>query len=72
MARGFRNQQARKGRSMSPEQYKKTRQRLGTISEVAALLGVARETVSRRENGKQEITKEAALAIKALRNGTAA
>lgn len=41
-------------------------QRRGTPAEVAALLDVARETLSRRENGAQKITREAALALLAL------
>lgn len=51
---------------MTPETYKTLRKRLGTQAEVAALLGVARATVNRRENGKEPITREAALAIQAL------
>ena len=51
---------------MTPTQYKKARQSIGTQSAVAELLGTARETVVRRENGQQEITKEAALAMRAL------
>lgn len=53
-------------RIMTPTQYKKARQSIGTQSAVAELLGTARETVVRRENGQQEITKEAALAMRAL------
>lgn len=51
---------------MTPETYKTLRKRLGTQAEVAALLGVARASVNRRENGKKPITREAALAIQAL------
>ncbi len=51
---------------MTPEQYKSTRQRLGTQAKVAAMLGVSRECVSRRETGKDPLTKEAQLAIKAI------
>ena len=53
---------------MSPEKYKAIRQILGTQAEVAAMLGNTRETISRRESGKDRITTEAALAIEALRN----
>jgi DNA-binding XRE family transcriptional regulator len=51
---------------VNPETYKETRKSLGTQSEVAARLGVARETIARRETGKDRITREAALAIEAL------
>lgn len=51
---------------MTPETYKKTRESLGTQAEVAAWLGVARETIARRETGKDRITREAALALEAL------
>lgn len=53
---------------MSPETYKSTRDSLGTQAEVAAFLGVARETIARRETGKDRITREAALALEALKN----
>ena len=53
---------------MSPEKYKAIRQSLGTQAEVAAMLQNTRETISRRESGKDKITQEAALAIEALRN----
>ena len=51
---------------MTPADYKATRTRLGTQAEVAALLGVARGTVARRETGALPITTEAALALDAL------
>jgi len=51
---------------MTPADYKDTRSRLGTQAEVAALLGVARGTVGRRETGALPITTEAALALDAL------
>ena len=51
---------------MTPQEYKKTRESLGTQAEVAALLGVARETIARRETGKDRITREAALALLGL------
>ena len=52
---------------MKPEDYKATRERLGTQDEVAAMLGVNRVTVAKRENGTMTITNEAALAIRSLR-----
>ena len=52
---------------MQPEQYKATRERLGTQAEVARLLGVNRVTVAKRENGTMTITSEAVLAIQSLR-----
>lgn len=51
---------------MSPADYKAARERLGTQAEVAALLGLSRVTVARRETGALPITTEAALAIDAL------
>jgi DNA-binding transcriptional regulator YiaG len=51
---------------MTAAEYKAEREKLGTTAEVAAMLGIARETVSRRENGAK-ITREAELAIKALK-----
>lgn len=51
---------------MSPEAYKEIRESLGTQAGVARMLGVARETIARRETGKDRITREAALALEAL------
>lgn len=51
---------------MTHKHYKTLRQRLGTQAEVAAMLGVSRECVARRETGKDRLTTEAQLAIKAL------
>jgi len=52
---------------MSPEEYKQERQRRGlTQAALAALLGVRQSTVSDRERGRREITREAELAIKSL------
>lgn len=51
---------------MTPAEYRTQRERRGTPAEVAALLDVARETLSRRETGAQKITREAALALLAL------
>jgi DNA-binding XRE family transcriptional regulator len=52
---------------MSPSDYKATREHLGTQVEVAAMLGVNRVTVAKRENGTMTITNEAVLAIQSLR-----
>lgn len=51
---------------MMPTEYKATRERLGTQSEVASMLGVNRVTVAKRENGSMTITREAVLAIQSL------
>ena len=52
---------------MNPEEYKATRERIGTQAEVAAMLGVNRVTVAKRENGTMTLTNEAVLAIQSLR-----
>lgn len=51
---------------MTPEQYKATREALGTQHEVAEALGVSRPTIARREAKSGRVTREAALAIRAL------
>ena len=52
---------------MSPAEYKQERQRRGlTQAALAALLGVRQSTVSDRERGRREITRESELAIKSL------
>ena len=51
---------------MAPEQYKTARKKRGTQAEIAARLGLARNTIIRRERGALPITREAALAILAL------
>ena len=51
---------------MTPEQYKELRSNLGTQAGVARMLETARETIARRETGKDRITREAALALIAL------
>jgi transcriptional regulator with XRE-family HTH domain len=48
---------------MRPADYKFERERRGTQTRVAALLGVSRVSISRRENGRQKITREAELAL---------
>lgn len=52
---------------MTATEYKAARERIGTQSEVAAMLGVNRVTVAKRENGTMTITNEAVLAIQSLR-----
>ena len=54
---------------MTPDEYKSTREKIGTQSEVARLLGVNRVTVAKREAGMMVITQEAVLAIKSLAKG---
>lgn len=51
---------------MSPEQYRETRKTIGTQAQAAALLGIKRETISRREKGSAPISREASLALKSL------
>ena len=53
--------------AMTAAEYKATRERIGTQAEVAAMLGVNRVTVAKRENGTMTITNEAVLAIQSLR-----
>ena len=48
---------------MHEDEYKEIRKSLGTQPEVALMLDTARETIARRETGKDRITREAALAI---------
>lgn len=52
--------------AMTAEEYKAEREKRGTQAEIAAQLGVARNTIIRRESGDMVITQEAALAIQAL------
>lgn len=53
---------------MTPAQYRDLRLALGlTQAWLAALLGIPREAVNRREAGKQRITEEAVMAIRSLR-----
>ena len=51
---------------MTPQRYRYQRRLLGSQVQVAKLLGVSRETIVRRENGKQAICREAWLAINAI------
>lgn len=50
---------------MNSQEYKVQRELRGTQAEVAALLGVSRQVVSRRESGAM-ITREAWLALNRL------
>jgi hypothetical protein len=51
---------------VTPAQYRKERQRRGTQTQVAKLLGVHWMTISRRERGELPINREAGLALLAL------
>lgn len=51
---------------MTPTEYRTARQGIGTQAAAARVLGVARSTVIRREDGSMPITTEASLAIIAL------
>lgn len=52
---------------MTPDQYRKHREQLGlTQAGLAALLGLPREAIVRREAGSQKITEEAAIAIRSI------
>lgn len=51
---------------MTAAKYKSERQRRGSQEKVAALLGVSRQSIARRETGAQVITREAALALCSL------
>lgn len=50
----------------NPCEYRALRKAMGTQAEVAAMLEAARETIARRETGKDRITREAALALYGL------
>ncbi len=51
---------------MHPQTYRAARKERGSQVEVAALLGVDRATLRRRENGDIPVTREAALALLSL------
>ena len=51
---------------MTAARYKAERERRGTQTNVAALLGVHQVTIARRETGALPITREAWLALLAL------
>jgi DNA-binding XRE family transcriptional regulator len=46
--------------------YRTLRESVGSLTEVAELLGVDRQTLHRREVGQAKITPEAMMAMKAL------
>lgn len=52
--------------AVTPDQYRTEREKRGTQSSVAALLCVDPQTISRRERGEIEITREAELALLSL------
>jgi DNA-binding transcriptional regulator YiaG len=52
---------------MTPAEYKTARKERGTQQGVAALLGVDYHTIQRRESGEIKITREAEIALLALR-----
>lgn len=51
---------------MEADEYRTIRQSLGSQEQVAEALGVARNTVARRERGELPIDREAELAIRRL------
>jgi len=51
---------------MTPDQYRKLRESIGTQPEVARLQGVSTRTIAGREAGTTRITPEAARALKWL------
>ncbi len=51
---------------MTASDYKAERERRGTQEKVAALLGVSRVTIARRETGTRPVIREAWLALLAL------
>lgn len=55
---------------MTSTDYKSIRESIGTQAIVASLLGIARETLARRETGKATICTESELAIRFLVSGS--
>jgi DNA-binding XRE family transcriptional regulator len=51
---------------MTPSEYKKLRESLGTQAEVARILEVNRVTIAKRESGAMRLTWEACLAMRAI------
>ncbi len=52
---------------MKPEEYKEMREEIGlTQASLASRLGVARETIARRESGAAKISAEAVIALRSL------
>lgn len=52
---------------MTPADYKREREARGTQKQVADLLEVDTQTISRRERGEIAITREAWLALRSIR-----
>lgn len=51
---------------MTATEYKTERKKRGTQMEVAGLLGVRQSTISDRETGRRDVTREAELALLSL------
>ena len=51
---------------MKAADYKTEREKRGTQAEVAALLGVSRVSIARRETGARPVTREAWIALYSL------
>lgn len=54
---------------MTKDEYRDLRRKLGTQSEVAAMLDITTVTVYRRESGETPVSREAAIAIQSLVRG---
>lgn len=54
---------------MTAAEYRAIRKSIGTQEKVASMLGVAKNTVARRERGELPIDGEAALAIQRVAEG---
>jgi len=52
--------------NMTPLEYKQLRKTIGNQHEVAALLGISRPTIARRESDQGKISHEAETAIRQL------
>lgn len=52
---------------MTPAQYRAERLKRGSQTQVAKLLGVDPQTISRRERGERPINREAEIALRALK-----
>lgn len=51
---------------LTRDQYREMREEIGSMEEVASMLGVNRTTILRREAGSVKITKEACAALISL------
>ncbi len=58
--------QAKYYAAMNRKKYREMRRKIGRQFHVAKLLGVAPNTISRRETGTIPITREAALALRLM------